>query len=68
MMRQDEASGSIFLAQFTVEKQSRDDCVAQAAQSLREMATRLERGEPEGTLFDHKGTEVGSFGLSDEHS
>jgi hypothetical protein len=67
-MGQDEASGSIFLAQFTVENPSREDCVAQAAQSLREMAARLERGEPDGTLFDQEGNEVGSFGLSDEQS
>ena len=64
----DEEAGpsTVFLAQIGVEKPLLGDCIAQAAQALREVAARLEAGETDGTLYDKDGDEVASFSLVSE--
>jgi hypothetical protein len=64
----DEEAGpsSVFLAQINVEKPSRSDCIAQAVQSRRETAARIEAGETDGTVYDKDGDEVVLFSLAFE--
>lgn len=63
----DPDAHSIFLTvEIQFEQYLIEECIAQAAHSLREVASRLEKGEEEGTIFDKEGEEIGKFDLMPE--
>jgi len=56
----DPDAHSIFLTvEIQFEQHLIEECVAQAAHSLREVASRLEKGEEEGDILDKDGEEIG---------
>jgi len=63
----DPDAHSIFLTvEIQFEQHLIEECVTQAAHSLREVALRLEKGEEEGTIFNKDGEEIGRFDLMPE--